>query len=144
MNGISLAKDPDSTAVSANARFLTPALEIYSQLNFLCKFIISVSTFFSFQPSLPDFHSTFQVVFVDPSGHLNMCADMTSCTYKQVNAVKIKFALLRFKQDQFFYVDIKQQVLSNKLKLIFSCSTRPRCPCSFGTTLQSMGSTASS
>ncbi|XP_066513150.1 nucleolar protein 6 [Hoplias malabaricus] len=35
-------------------------------------------------PSLSEFHSSFQVVFVDPSGHLNMCADMTSCTYKQI------------------------------------------------------------
>ncbi|KAM9858055.1 nucleolar protein 6 [Aulostomus maculatus] len=49
VNGISLAKDPDSTA-----------------------------------PALPDFHNAFQVVFVDPSGHLNMCADMTACTYKQL------------------------------------------------------------
>ncbi|XP_017283451.1 nucleolar protein 6 isoform X2 [Kryptolebias marmoratus] len=35
-------------------------------------------------PSLVDFHSAFQVVFVDPSGHLNMCAEMTACTYKQL------------------------------------------------------------
>ncbi|XP_037536415.1 nucleolar protein 6 [Nematolebias whitei] len=49
VNGISLAKNPDSTA-----------------------------------PSLVDFHSAFQVVFVDPSGHLNMCAEMTACTYKQL------------------------------------------------------------
>ncbi|XP_034728386.1 nucleolar protein 6 [Etheostoma cragini] len=49
VNGISLAKDPDSTA-----------------------------------PSLAEFHNAFQVVFVDPSGHLNMCADMTACTYKQL------------------------------------------------------------
>uniref|UniRef100_A0A665SXI0 Nucleolar protein 6 n=1 Tax=Echeneis naucrates TaxID=173247 RepID=A0A665SXI0_ECHNA len=49
VNGISLSKDPDSTA-----------------------------------PSLADFHNAFQVVFVDPSGHLNMCADMTACTYKQL------------------------------------------------------------
>ncbi|XP_044225414.1 nucleolar protein 6 [Thunnus albacares] len=49
VNGISLAKDPDSTA-----------------------------------PSLADFHDAFQVVFIDPSGHLNMCADMTACTYKQL------------------------------------------------------------
>uniref|UniRef100_A0A8D3A8K2 Nucleolar protein 6 n=1 Tax=Scophthalmus maximus TaxID=52904 RepID=A0A8D3A8K2_SCOMX len=49
VNGISLAKDPDSTA-----------------------------------PPLAEFHSAFQVVFVDPSGHLNMCADMTACTYKQL------------------------------------------------------------
>lgn len=49
VNGISLARDPDSTA-----------------------------------PSLAEFNSVFQVVFVDPSGHLNMCADMTACTYKQL------------------------------------------------------------
>ncbi|XP_070820091.1 nucleolar protein 6 [Chaetodon trifascialis] len=49
VNGISLAKDPDSTA-----------------------------------PSLAEFDNAFQVVFVDPSGHLNMCADMTACTYKQL------------------------------------------------------------
>uniref|UniRef100_A0A3Q3VZY5 Nucleolar protein 6 n=1 Tax=Mola mola TaxID=94237 RepID=A0A3Q3VZY5_MOLML len=48
-NGISLAKNADSTA-----------------------------------PSLPEFHNAFQVVFVDPSGHLNMCADMSACTYKQL------------------------------------------------------------
>ncbi|KAG7481304.1 hypothetical protein MATL_G00065380 [Megalops atlanticus] len=48
-NGITLAKEPDSTA-----------------------------------PSLSEFHSAFQVVFVDPSGHLNLCADMTANTYKQV------------------------------------------------------------
>ncbi|XP_041957750.1 nucleolar protein 6 [Alosa sapidissima] len=35
-------------------------------------------------PSLSDFHSAFQVVFVDPSGHLNLCADMTTQTYKQI------------------------------------------------------------
>lgn len=33
---------------------------------------------------MAEFHNSFQVVFVDPSGHLNMCADMTACTYKQV------------------------------------------------------------
>ncbi|KAM3867565.1 nucleolar protein 6 [Diretmus argenteus] len=49
VNGITLARDPDSTA-----------------------------------PSLAELQSAFQVVFVDPSGHLNMCADMTACTYKQV------------------------------------------------------------
>ncbi|KAM4576086.1 nucleolar protein 6 [Odontesthes bonariensis] len=35
-------------------------------------------------PSLTEFHDAFQVVFVDPSGHLNMCADMTACAYKQL------------------------------------------------------------
>ncbi|XP_056141122.1 nucleolar protein 6 [Lampris incognitus] len=48
-NGITLAKDADSTA-----------------------------------PSLAEFQNAFQVVFVDPSGHLNLCADMTACIYKQV------------------------------------------------------------
>ncbi|XP_048851490.1 nucleolar protein 6 isoform X2 [Brienomyrus brachyistius] len=48
-NGITLAKDTDSTA-----------------------------------PTLSEFHDSFQVVFVDPSGHLNLCADMTANTYKQV------------------------------------------------------------
>uniref|UniRef100_A0AAY5ELP3 Nucleolar protein 6 n=1 Tax=Electrophorus electricus TaxID=8005 RepID=A0AAY5ELP3_ELEEL len=45
-------------------------------------------------PSLPEFHSAFQVVFVDPSGHLNMCADMTACTYKQIQyeaSLSLKF-----------------------------------------------------
>nr|XP_061811481.1 nucleolar protein 6-like [Nerophis lumbriciformis] len=49
VNGISLSRNPDSTA-----------------------------------PSMADFHDAFQVVFIDPSGHLNMCADMTACTYKQL------------------------------------------------------------
>ncbi|KAK6306719.1 hypothetical protein J4Q44_G00236440 [Coregonus suidteri] len=50
-NGITLAKDPDSTA-----------------------------------PSLAEFHSAFQLVFVDTSGHLKQvrCTDMTGCIYKQV------------------------------------------------------------
>uniref|UniRef100_A0A8C9VAJ2 Nucleolar protein 6 n=1 Tax=Scleropages formosus TaxID=113540 RepID=A0A8C9VAJ2_SCLFO len=37
-----------------------------------------------YPPTLHEFHSTFQVVFVDPSGYLNLCADMTANTYKQV------------------------------------------------------------
>jgi len=49
----------------------------------------SMTTFLliSPQPSLTEFHDAFQVVFVDPSGHLNMCADMTACAYKQVCTV---------------------------------------------------------
>ncbi|XP_072453080.1 nucleolar protein 6 isoform X2 [Notamacropus eugenii] len=41
----------------------------------------------SSDPSLPavaDFHQAFSVVFVDPSGHLNLCADVTVPTYQQV------------------------------------------------------------
>ncbi|KAL7985724.1 hypothetical protein Chor_013656 [Crotalus horridus] len=35
-------------------------------------------------PSLTDFHQAFQVVFVDSSGLVNLCADMTANTYKQL------------------------------------------------------------
>ncbi|XP_054842072.1 nucleolar protein 6 [Eublepharis macularius] len=35
-------------------------------------------------PTLTDFHRAFQVVFVDPSGLVNLCADMTSSKYKQL------------------------------------------------------------
>ncbi|XP_065110286.1 nucleolar protein 6 [Paramisgurnus dabryanus] len=35
-------------------------------------------------PSLAEFHMAFSVVFVDPSGHLNLCADMTTFTYRQI------------------------------------------------------------
>lgn len=36
------------------------------------------------QPTLADFHQLFAVVFVDPSGRLNLCADVTASTYNQV------------------------------------------------------------
>ncbi|KAG7264330.1 hypothetical protein CRUP_009952 [Coryphaenoides rupestris] len=35
------------------------------------------------RPLAPGHKKKNKVVFVDPSGHLNMCADMTACTYKQ-------------------------------------------------------------
>ncbi|XP_048339096.1 nucleolar protein 6-like, partial [Sphaerodactylus townsendi] len=35
-------------------------------------------------PTLTDFHKAFQVVFVDPSGLVNLCADMTASKYKQI------------------------------------------------------------
>ncbi|KYO18444.1 nucleolar protein 6 [Alligator mississippiensis] len=35
-------------------------------------------------PTLADFQQAFEVVFVDPSGLVNLCADMTASTYKQV------------------------------------------------------------
>uniref|UniRef100_A0A7M4FBZ1 Nucleolar protein 6 n=1 Tax=Crocodylus porosus TaxID=8502 RepID=A0A7M4FBZ1_CROPO len=35
-------------------------------------------------PTLTDFQQAFEVVFVDPSGLVNLCADMTASTYKQV------------------------------------------------------------
>lgn len=90
VNGISLAKNPDSAAVSGHS---TCALEfIHKMLDLLD---ISLNGF-SLQPSLAEFHSSFQVVFVDPSGHLNLCADMTACTYKQVNILnKISLSVMR-------------------------------------------------
>ncbi|TRY85695.1 hypothetical protein DNTS_013423 [Danionella cerebrum] len=59
VNGITLARNPDSKA-----------------------------------PSLPEFHSAFSVVFVDPSGHLNLLADMTAFTYKRIQheaSLSLKF-----------------------------------------------------
>jgi len=35
-------------------------------------------------PSKADFHSAFDVVFVDPSGHLNLCAGMTAAQYRRL------------------------------------------------------------
>ncbi|XP_078407472.1 nucleolar protein 6 [Cetorhinus maximus] len=35
-------------------------------------------------PSLQDFHEAFEVVFVDPSGFVNLCAEMTTSKYKQI------------------------------------------------------------
>uniref|UniRef100_A0A8C2G045 Nucleolar protein 6 n=1 Tax=Cyprinus carpio TaxID=7962 RepID=A0A8C2G045_CYPCA len=62
-NGITLAKNPDSKAVSRS----------------------DSSIYLLFLPSLPEFHAAFSVVFVDPSGHLNLLADMTVFTYKRVS-----------------------------------------------------------
>ncbi|XP_060711362.1 nucleolar protein 6 [Hemiscyllium ocellatum] len=35
-------------------------------------------------PSLGEFHQAFDVVFVDPSGFVNLCAEMTASKYKQI------------------------------------------------------------
>uniref|UniRef100_UPI00398EAFAB nucleolar protein 6 n=1 Tax=Pristiophorus japonicus TaxID=55135 RepID=UPI00398EAFAB len=35
-------------------------------------------------PSLADFQQAFEVVFVDPSGFVNLCAEMTASKYKQI------------------------------------------------------------
>ena len=37
------------------------------------------------QPSKADFHAAFDVVFVDPSGHLNLCTEMTGAQYRRVS-----------------------------------------------------------
>ncbi|XP_071794950.1 nucleolar protein 6-like [Asterias amurensis] len=36
-------------------------------------------------PSIADFHQCFDVVFLDPSGSLNLCANMNKATFKQVH-----------------------------------------------------------
>ncbi|KAB1252201.1 Nucleolar protein 6 [Camelus dromedarius] len=50
-----------------------------------------ISLCFSSDPSLPalaDFHQVFPVVFLDSSGRLNLCADVTASTYRQVPVVQ--------------------------------------------------------
>lgn len=46
--------------------------------------VVALRTVFVFQPVLDDFHQAFEVVFVDPSGLVNLCADMTASKYHQV------------------------------------------------------------
>ena len=38
-------------------------------------------------PSIADFHQCFDVVFLDPSGSLNLCANMNKATFKQVKQI---------------------------------------------------------
>ncbi|KAK2492692.1 hypothetical protein MC885_005880 [Smutsia gigantea] len=52
--------------------------------------VSGISLCLSSDPSLPalaDFHQAFSVVFLDPSGRLNLCADVTASTYHQVPMV---------------------------------------------------------
>lgn len=80
-SGITLARNPDSKAVSRSDSC------IYCFLNPFCLCCITMPfSFFLLQPSLQDFQAAFSVVFVDPSGHLNLLADMTAFTYKQVSS----------------------------------------------------------
>jgi len=36
------------------------------------------------RPSLEDFHSTFDVVFVDSTGYVNLCSDVSAAHYRLV------------------------------------------------------------
>jgi len=36
------------------------------------------------RPSLEDFHSAFDVVFIDTTGYVNLCADMSAVHYRLV------------------------------------------------------------
>ncbi|XP_048219541.1 nucleolar protein 6 [Perognathus longimembris pacificus] len=65
-----------------------------------------ISLCFSSDPSLPalaDFNQAFPVVFLDSSGRLNLCADVTASTYHQVqHEARLSMALLDSKADDGF------------------------------------------
>ncbi|XP_045696803.1 nucleolar protein 6 [Phyllostomus hastatus] len=65
-----------------------------------------ISLCFSSDPSLPalaDFHQAFAVVFLDSSGRLNLCADVTASTYHQVqHEARLSMMLLDSKADDGF------------------------------------------
>ncbi|XP_072815347.1 nucleolar protein 6 isoform X2 [Vicugna pacos] len=65
-----------------------------------------VSLCFSSDPSLPalaDFHQAFPVVFLDSSGRLNLCADVTASTYRQVqHEAQLSMVLLDSRADDGF------------------------------------------
>ncbi|KAM5298741.1 nucleolar protein 6 isoform 2-T2 [Ctenodactylus gundi] len=68
--------------------------------------VSGISLCLSSNPSLPavaDFHQTFPVVFLDPSGCLNLCADVTASTYHQVqHEAQLSVALLDSKAEDGF------------------------------------------
>ncbi|XP_013378402.1 PREDICTED: nucleolar protein 6 [Chinchilla lanigera] len=54
-------------------------------------------------PALADFHQAFPVVFLDSSGRLNLCADVTASTYHQVqHEARLSMVLLDSKADDGF------------------------------------------
>uniref|UniRef100_A0A452SLY1 Nucleolar protein 6 n=1 Tax=Ursus americanus TaxID=9643 RepID=A0A452SLY1_URSAM len=65
-----------------------------------------ISLCLSSDPSLPalaDFHQAFPVVFLDSSGCLNLCADVTASTYHQVqHEARLSMALLDSRADDGF------------------------------------------
>ncbi|XP_004428412.1 PREDICTED: nucleolar protein 6 [Ceratotherium simum simum] len=65
-----------------------------------------ISLCLSSDPSLPalaDFHQAFPVVFLDSSGRLNLCADVTASTYHQVqHEARLSMVLLDSKADDGF------------------------------------------
>lgn len=65
-----------------------------------------ISLCLSSDPSLPalaDFHRSFPVVFLDTSGCLNLCADVTASTYHQVqHEARLSMVLLDSKTDDGF------------------------------------------
>ncbi|XP_029059010.1 nucleolar protein 6 isoform X3 [Monodon monoceros] len=80
-----------------------------STLQFLASTDLTVngiSLCFSSDPSLPalaDFHQAFPVVFLDSSGRLNLCADVTASTCHQVqHEARLSMVLLDSKADDGF------------------------------------------
>ncbi|XP_036597850.1 nucleolar protein 6 [Trichosurus vulpecula] len=81
-------------AFLVSARKVSKSMSGYQVLRNVLQFLAAtdltvngISLCRSSDPSLPavaDFHQAFSVVFVDPSGHLNLCADVTVPTYQQV------------------------------------------------------------
>uniref|UniRef100_A0A2K6JX79 Nucleolar protein 6 n=1 Tax=Rhinopithecus bieti TaxID=61621 RepID=A0A2K6JX79_RHIBE len=67
-----------------------------------------ISLCLSSDPSLPalaDFHQAFSVVFLDSSGHLNLCADVTASTYHQVQyEARLSMTLLDSRADDGFHL----------------------------------------
>uniref|UniRef100_A0A8C2FXW8 Nucleolar protein 6 n=1 Tax=Cyprinus carpio TaxID=7962 RepID=A0A8C2FXW8_CYPCA len=80
------------------------------------------------KPSLPEFHAAFSVVFVDPSGHLNLLADMTVFTYKRVStaveSLQLCDKVIKSKQNEFIHADIPKSciiVAGGQLDDVIAC-----------------------
>ncbi|KAI8481867.1 Nucleolar protein 6 [Branchiostoma belcheri] len=79
-------------------------------------------------PTLSDFHQAYQVVFVDPTGYLNMCADMSTATYARVcHEARLSMAMLEDKSLDGFQVLFMQSVpFVHKFDHIFHITRVPR------------------
>ncbi|XP_066272586.1 nucleolar protein 6-like [Branchiostoma lanceolatum] len=79
-------------------------------------------------PTLSDFHQAHQVVFVDPTGHLNMCADMSTATYARVcHEARLSVAILEDKSLDGFQLLFMQPVpFVHKFDHIFYITHVPR------------------
>ncbi|KAM5183507.1 nucleolar protein 6 isoform 1-T2 [Callospermophilus lateralis] len=100
-------------AFLASTRKIHTTMSGYQVLRSVLQFLATtdltvngISLCLSSDPSLPalaDFHQAFPVVFLDPSGRLNLCADVTASTYHQVqHEARLSMALLDSKTDDGF------------------------------------------
>nr|XP_004658431.2 nucleolar protein 6 [Jaculus jaculus] len=96
-----------------STRKIHPTMSGYQVLRSVLQFLVTtdltvngISLCVSSDPSLPalaDFHQVFPVVFLDSSGLLNLCADVTASTYHQVqHEAQLSMALLDSKADDAF------------------------------------------